>query len=547
MVPPLGPSRYPRARENRLSPNHPGVVKARIAFLKAAGTNFILLQLLFLGLFAYIFGSLFQQTNHTHNLGIVLVDYDGGAVGRAVRAAYASLQAQSFPSLIERSPADFPSTEELWEAVCRTQYSAALYVNQGASARLEAALATEGTASVPYDAKNVMAYIWNEALYPTVIDAAVSGNIQTLSDAARVAYTTGNGTGNLRSISGPQALSVLAQPWQLQSVNIQPTSQGSRAIYNTVAIILVLIQEFFYLGTINGLYGQFQLYSRLDPYRIAAVRNLTSLAYTFIGSLCVTGAIWAFRAGWDVNANQFALSWAALWLFAHANFLTLDVFTVWLPPGYVPMALISWVITNITSVLLPFALSPAFYRVGYALPAHAVYQVLTHVWSRGCNPQLAYALPVLFVWELAGLVLSALGVFRRCHLATVGEEKQARAAKEKLDAAVALEMAKMREARRRQGRVEVERGEEEEKEDGKEDGKAGGLREPKGGDGVMTHPAEGEQEDEDDGEAFREQLADVIERINTRQRREQERGGVSPSFGPSFNLPFNHREEEGSE
>ncbi|KAK4232996.1 hypothetical protein C8A03DRAFT_48315 [Achaetomium macrosporum] len=530
MIPPVVSSRYPRARENRLPPNHPAVVKARFAFIKAAGTNFILLQLLFLGLFCYIFGALFQQTSHTHNLGIVLVDYDGGAIGRAVRAAYTSLQGQSFPSLIERSPSDFPSTDELSEAVCHTQYSAALYVNRGASAKLETALAAEGTAAAPYDAKDVMAYIWNEALYPPVIDAAVSGNIQTLSDAARVAYTTGNGTGAsaIRSVSGPQALSVLAQPWQLQSINIQPTSQGSRAIYNTVAIILVLIQEFFYLGTINGLYAQFKLYARLDPYRIAAVRNITSLAYTFVGSLCVTGAIWAFRSGWDVNGNQLALSWATLWLFAHANFLTLDVFTVWLPPGYVPMALITWIILNVTSILLPFDLSPAFYRLGYALPAHEVYQVLTHIWSRGCNPQLAYALPVLFVWELVSLVLSVFGVFRRCHFATVDEENQAREFREKLDGAVALEMAKMREARR-QGRVEVERREEGEEGEEQEDGKVeGGLQKP----------------EEEDEEAFREQLADAIERINTRQRREQERAGVPPSFSPSFDLPFSHRDEE---
>ncbi|KAK4149659.1 hypothetical protein C8A00DRAFT_46763 [Chaetomidium leptoderma] len=531
MMPSIGPSRYPRARENRLRPNHPGIIKARIAFLKAAGLNFLLLQLLFLGLFAYIFGSLFQQTSHTHNLGIVLVDYDGGAIGRAIRAAYASLQGRSFPSLIERTPSDFPSTGELWEAVCQTQYSAALYVNRGASARLEAALASEGTAASPYNTTDVMAYIWNEVLYPPVIDSAISGNIQLLSDAARVAYTTGDGTGDIRSVSGRQALSVLAQPWQLQSVNIQPTSQGSRAIYNSVAIILVLIQEFFYLGTINGLYAQSKLYARLDPHRIAAVRTLTSLAYTFVGSLCVTGAIWAFRAGWNVNANQFALSWAVLWLFAHANFLTLDVFTIWLPPGYVPMALISWIILNVTSILLPFELSPAFYRVGYALPAHEVYQVLTHVWSRGCNPQLRYALPVLFAWELVSLGLSVLGVFRRCHFATVGEERQAREFEERLDAAVALEMAKVREARKH-AHVGSEEGK----------GMKAGGREENGGDGgVGTHA--GEEEDNDE-EAFREQLADVIERVNTRQRQEEEKAGVPCSFGPSFDLPFSHRSDD---
>jgi hypothetical protein len=516
-MPSMVSSLYPRAREDRVSPRDPVIRKARHAFLKASATNFLLLQLLFLGLFCYIFGSLFQQTSHTHNLGIVLVDYDGGAVGRAIRSAYASLQGNSFPSLIERSPSDFPSTGELWEAVCQTQYSAALYVNPGASARLEAALAADSATTSSYNATDVMAYIWNEALYPQIIDASISSNIQLLSDTARIAYTTANGTGNLVSISSPSALTVLARPWHLQSINIQPTAQGSRAIYNTVAIILVLIQEFFYLGTINGLYAQFKLYSRLDPIRIAAMRNLNSLAYTLVGSLCVSGAIWAFRSGWGVNGNQFALGWATLWLFAHVNFLVLDVVTVWMPVGYVPMALVSWIILNITSVLLPFELSPGFYRVGYALPAHEVYQVLTDIWSGGCNPQLRYALPVLFAWEVVGLVVSGLGVFRRCHFATVAEERQAREFEERIDAAVALEMSKMEEVRKRQLR---------------------GVSGSGGGDSVETR-----DEEEEEAETFREQLAAVIERVNTRQRREDEKKGVPCSFGPSFDLPFSPRRE----
>ncbi len=526
-MPTMLSSLYPRARENRLPANHPTVVKSRKAFFKAAGINFLLLQLVFLGVFSYTFGSLFQQTTHTHNLQILLVDYDGGgAIGRAVRAAYTSLQGPNFPSLIEQPPANFPSTADLRNAVCQTQYWAALYVTQGASARLEAALAVPdgAAASAPYNAKDVMAYIWNEAVYPQVVDAAISTNIQLLSNAARVAYSTGNGTGDVHSVSGPLAVSVFAQPWQLQSINIQPTSQGSRAIYNTVAIILVLIQEFFYLGTINGLSAQFKLYLRVNPYRITIVRHLNSLTYTFVGSLCVTGAIWAFRSGWAVNGNQFVLSWLVLWLFAHANFVILDVFTVWLPHPFVPMALVIWISLNITSILLPFPLNPAFYRVGYAFPAHAVYQILTDIWSGGCNPQLGYALPVLFAWELVGLVVSGLGVFRRCHYAVVAEERQATEFEERLDAAMAAEMAKMEEERNA-SRLEPE---DETKSEGSD------------GHGLVTGHA---RENEDDSEVFRAHLADVMERVNTRQRREHRQESVPCSFGPSFDLPFNPRRD----
>ena len=528
---------YPRARENRLPSSHPGVVKARLAFLKAAGINFILLQLLFLGLFSYIFGSLFQQTNHTHNMSVLFVDYDaGGAIGDAVRAAYASLRAPSFPTLVERPPSQYPATADLREAVCQTDFWAAVYVTPGASDRLSAALAG-GTAAAGYNVSDVMAYFWNEALYPQVVDASISANILLLSNTAKIDYSRGNGTGNITSVSTPSALTILAQPWKLVSLDIQPTPQGSRAIYNSVAIILVLIQEFFYLGIINGLSTQFKLYSRIDPYRIALVRNLNSLAYTFVGSLCVTGAIWAFRSGWNVNANQFVLSWISLWLFAHVNFVVLDVFTIWLPPPFVPMALVAWISPNITSVLLPFPLSPAFYRVGYALPAHALYQLLTDIWSGGCNPQLDWALPVLFAWEILGLLLSGLGVFRRCHFATIAEERQAKEFDERLDAAVGLEIVKMQEMRK-QSRIEREAEVEEQK-----------LLHPEGGEGPETPSrpttrAE-QEEEEEETQALKAQLANVISRVNTRQRREQEQADVS--YGPAFDLAFSHPGDDESE
>jgi len=402
------------------------------------------------------------------------------------------------------------------DAVCEARFWAALYVNKGASGALHDALVGGVGAAATYDGSNALTYVWNEALYAPVVDPAISANLQRLSDVARVAYTTGNGTGNLTSISGPAALSVLANPWQLRSIDIQPTPQGSRAIYNTITIILILIQEFFYLGTINGLYAQFKLYHRLNPVRIIAVRALNSLTYTFVGSLCVTGAIWAFRAGWDVSGGQFAMTWMTLWLFAHANFLTLDVFTVWLPPPFIPMALISWILMNVTSVIVPFDLSPGFYRLGYLFPAHEAYQTLTDIWSRGCNPKLHYALPILFGWEIVSFSLSAIGVWRRSHYATLAEEKQAAEFKERLDAAVEFEVERQRKSVHPIAPRPVESQEKEE-------------------------PEGGEAEDE---EEMREELADVLERVETKQQRENERAPVGPTFGPSFQLPFSHETDD---
>ncbi|EXK24962.1 hypothetical protein FOMG_18351 [Fusarium oxysporum f. sp. melonis 26406] len=364
-----------------------------------------------------------------------------------------------------------------------------------------------------------MAYIWNEAMYAPTVDSAISASLELLSGAATVAYSTGNGTGNITSVFGPATLPVLADPWQLQSINIQPTAQGSRAIYNTVVIILILIQEFFYLGTINGLYAQFKLYAYVDPYRIIIVRNAISLSYTFIGSLCVISTIWAFKSGWDINGSQFILSWVVLWLFAHINFLTIDVFTIWLPPPFVPMALVSWIIFNVTSTLLPFDLSPAFYRIGYIFPAHELYQVLIDIWSRGCNPQLHYALPILFAWELVALISSALGIFRRCHFAMLGEDLQKKEFKERLDAAVGFEMERMNETKQKHPEPVQPEAEQKYK---------------------AARPEKAISKGGDEERVVRKELSLVLGQVNTRQRRDQERTSMACNFGPAFTLLFSH-------
>jgi hypothetical protein len=518
-------SHYPKAHHNRVHGADPAVQAPRRGFMKLAAINFLMLQALFLALFAYLFGAIFHQDSHTHNMNVLYVDYDGGVIGKSVREAYASLQGNDFPSLIERPASDYATPGDLEVAVCKTRFWAALYTSRGASRRLEAALAG-ASAATTYNKSDVLTYIWNEARYSTTVDTTIAGNIQTLSSASRVVYATSNGTGALRLLPptdlAAASISIFADPWQLTSTNIQPTTQGSRQIYNTLVIVLILIQEFFYLGTINGLSAQFKMYERLYPHRIIIYRNLISLAYTFSGSLCITGMIWAFRASWHVNANQFALSWASLWLFAHVNFLTLDVFTVWLPPPYIPMALIAWVVLNVTSILTPFELSSGFYRWAYAMPAHEVFQVLIDIWSRGCNPQLHYALPILFALEVSGLFLSALGVYRRCHYAVLAAEAQEAGFQGRVETALALER------KRDQDRREQEASQ----------GAAEGVAEA---DNRASDGAEKEMDvgniEEAEGQKDRAEIADMIRKEDSEIHREETRAGRC-NFGPSFDLAF---------
>jgi hypothetical protein len=428
---------YPKAKEQRVSAHEPDVRKSRFALLRAAARSGIILTLLFLSLFSYLFGSLYQLTGHTHNLNVILVDYDGGVIGDAVRQAYQQLRSDSFPTVINHPPSQYPQPAALRSAVCNIEYWGALYISGGASDRLATAI-SNAQAAASYNRSDVLTWVWNEARYPTAVDT-LAQQIISLSEAARVAYVQLNGTGAVQSLdaTSPAAVAAYSNPWELTSINIQPTAQGSRLVYNTLVVVLILIQEFFFLATINGLYVQFGLFRRINPKRMIVFRFIISAVYALAGSICATGAIWAFRAGWQVNGNQWALTWIILWLFAHLNFLTLDVFAVWLPPPYVPMGLITWVVLNITSILVPFELSPAFYKWAYALPAHACYSILIDIWSGGCNPQLGYALPVLFAYELSSGTLSGIGVYRRAHYAVITAEREEKSLQEKITNAIA--------------------------------------------------------------------------------------------------------------
>jgi Protein of unknown function (DUF3533) len=218
---------YPRATENRVPGHDKSVIGMRKKFLKAAFINFALLQLLFFGLFSYLFGSIYKQAPHVHNLNVLFVDYDSGIVGTALKNAYASLEGHGFPTLEERTPGQYPTPDDIERQVCSTKYWAALYTSPGATTRLENALAG-GSGAQDYNRSDVLTYIWNEARYSAVVDADISDTLQSLSSAARLSYTSTNGTGAMKVLaaSDTAAISVFADPWHLTSVNIQPTTQG---------------------------------------------------------------------------------------------------------------------------------------------------------------------------------------------------------------------------------------------------------------------------------------------------------------------------------
>ncbi|THX49785.1 hypothetical protein D6D06_08364 [Aureobasidium pullulans] len=387
-------------------------------FMIAAIASFMLLQILFLVNMSYLFGSLFKSEHRVHNLNILTVDYDGGVIGKSLQGAITQLKADTFPTFDVESSSKYPEVQDIVQAVRRGDHWAAVFTHAGASERLAAAL-EGGDAAAAYDPTNTITYVWNQVRYPAVEDATIKSSMSQLVAVARIAYNHMNGTGALQALNknDPAALQAFLNPIQGGDINIMPTTQGTRVLYNTVAMVMPIIMQFFFLMAINGVSAEFNLYSHLPMLNNGIIRLVLSLSYTFVGSLCWAGYIWAFREDWSVGAGQFFCTWVIIWLFMHINFAVIDVATGFIPMKFLPFFVLTWVILNVTSTIWPFELAPGFYRWGYALPAHEVWQVLIQIWSGGAVDRLYQALPILFTWEIVFLPLAVIALNHRCAVA----------------------------------------------------------------------------------------------------------------------------------
>ena len=392
------------------------IVRKFLARAAIAAVSVLLLLLLNL---AYLYGTVYHQTERAAAFHFLLVDYDGGVVGRSLSSAYLHLKSPSFPTLFTQPPSQYPSPDSIIQAVRNRQYWAAIFTSQGASQRLSAAL-QGGSAATTYNPTDALTYVWNGVRYPIAAESVIENSFAQLVDATRLAYNSINGTLALAILAqnDTAAVQVYLDPIDASPVNINSMPQATRVFYNTISMAMPVLQQFFFILALNGMSARFRLYDNLPPKTTGALRAVVSAVYTFVGAMCMTGYIWAFREGWPVHGYQFVETWMLLWLLMHIYFCLIDAAAGVLPPPAMPFFILTWIFLNISSSINPFEITPGFYRWGYALPAYSTYEILTYIWSGGPAPNLHRALPILFAWWLTGLACAILAHRRRCRRAS---------------------------------------------------------------------------------------------------------------------------------
>ena len=239
-------------------------------------------------------------------------------------------------------------------------------------------------------------HVWNGERYPVFSQAGIYPNLLRLIEATRSSYYSNNESAVVASanLSSPATLDVFLDPIHSKEINIKGTEHGTRVFYNTVSMVMPIIQQFIFMLALNGISTHFGAFAKLSWKTNVIIHLIASILYTFTGRLLMTTYIWAYREDWGLNGSRFVLTWMILWFLMHINFLFFDITTAFIPIQFMPFVVLTWVIFNVASTISPFELNPGFFRWGYALPSHEAYQVLIQIWSGGCNNRLYQAVPI---------------------------------------------------------------------------------------------------------------------------------------------------------
>jgi hypothetical protein len=263
-----------------------------------------------------------------------------------------------------------------------------------------------------------MAYIYNSIYYPSTF-SSLRGSLQSLvGTSSKVFPFVSSEAMAAVNLTNPVSAAAFLNPIDATAWDIMPTSQGTRVLFNTVSMVMPILMQFFFIMGMNGITTSAKVLATQSKRDVYIFRLFASKIYGCVSALCMAGYIWAFRESWGVTAGQFFEAWLCLWFYMDINYMVIDTLigTI-IPMAFFAYFLLTWVLFNIATVIVPFQLLAGFYHWGWALPAHSVWLLLVGIWSNGCRAQLDVTLPILFAWWFVGHFTSAWSVRKRCLMA----------------------------------------------------------------------------------------------------------------------------------
>ncbi|CAK7221165.1 Folylpolyglutamate synthetase [Sporothrix bragantina] len=371
-----------------------------------------------------------------------IVDYDGAAVGQALLTAVA---ATSSAGQLATNPvyrvvsADDYTAEDVQRAVFKGYYWGAIYATAGATANFEAAVkATSNVTSdalsttvAEYDPAGAYMLVGNSARYAAFYPTVVLSNLEAVAADARLSFlqttvadyllnASNSGTATTTQTLTAAQMAVALDPvgYTIVDTSYGSFTFGDRAVFNTLLIVVVVLNQFFFLMSLNSLAMAFGRYKNVRKTEYFRWRLGLSVGWTFLCSLFLTAWQLIFIESYPVTAGMFFALWTLYFAFSLIVFDVFDTAMAFVPAPYFSFFMFTWMITNVTSAGCPIELSSFFYRVSWFFPAHAMWLAEQHIYSQGGAYPLTDSLPILAAW---------LVVAKLCTLLTYAPRRKAAA------------------------------------------------------------------------------------------------------------------------
>ncbi|KAK0504602.1 hypothetical protein EDD18DRAFT_1305080 [Armillaria luteobubalina] len=313
-----------------------------------------------------------------------IVDFDGSRIGSTVKEELLKQSDNKIAWQI-RSAQGFNNTDDVATAIVEEECWVAVTINADATARLNATLFS-GNASYNSSAAITIIAVEarNENAYRTFIRPSVETSVQNIVHNFAVEIATEiqaqNNLTALQSVSP----STLVQPIYYTLDNVRPFDVPVATAVSFVGLIYLLIISFYIVNS-GSLARQVSGLERMLTFRsLVHLRLLTPLLLYFVISVGAVNRFHssafyallslAFRLPFErkFGHSGFVVYWMLSFCGMSAVGLALEALMPLLTAKFIQLFLMLWIISNISTCLLPLDILPGLYAYGHAAPFYNI-------------------------------------------------------------------------------------------------------------------------------------------------------------------------------
>lgn len=411
------------------------------------GLIYVIMGVLIVGIFSVYWGSMYNRDSRIKNLRMLVVIEDDSVIGSAVRNLLETPEAKYYGDWLIQNNTAFNAqasrhnntvAEEIEREVHHQHYWSSIYVKANASVNLYNAILAGDTAyNSSYN--SVVSYYetgrdflsMNSYVTPSVefIEQLFLASQSEIMDSLLQNETLSK----VFATSG--ALAVVSTPLEWTFIDGRPYTDPVLVAPSQVGLIYMVIVTFFAFNFFGDVHMSV---AKLGVKKVHLVlyRVISTVVSFFVISFFYSLVTLVFQVDFTKTFGHsgFLVYWMTnfltMWAVGCMNEVAAMVFIMFYPP-LVGFWMLFWVITNISPTFTPLALSPKFYRYGYAMPLHASYEITKVIFFDTYKGALGRNYGILIAWVVIAtlLLIVVFAIFgktmgKRAAIARAKQEKE---------------------------------------------------------------------------------------------------------------------------